>query len=562
MSKHWWQVFPVVLLTMAAAAPPADAAQESLSAVILRGVSARPGSAPSGTASPLVPGVRVESPARMWTELAFSDGSSIVLEPGADFTLQGFGRDPRTGHLVIRGSSGRGRLRVATSGNVEVVIQTGGTEVEVVAATAVILAGEKGSATLISGKNVEVRRGDRDDIIRRPGFAMAFEDGAVQRQSPQQLTAALDSFAPVAMGGGSANGVLIAEARANTTPATAGSLTYLNPNNAIGLSAASQQKGGGNAGGGGGSGNAGGGGGSGNAGGGGGSGNAGGGGGNFGGGGGNVGGGGGGNAGGGGGGGNSGGGGPRTSAPFPVLMASNLDYKPWSGSNIAAPGPNSGTSQINSVNSFGDAGDTSIATIAGWDGSKPDLNSGLSQFGTGRVRRFASNSSGFTTPRTDTGVVTLPSDNTPRPTGSLFQNISNNQLSANGTFYDAIANVGVVSLITLQSFVDPHNPSNRLRIRGDPGGAIAYQFGLAPRIYVSDNVTPNITYDYLQGPGKLDRAYDGSAVFEIALNPQMSNNGIVSALQGSAGLLVLRSANALPSPDPSLLADHASSPGD
>ena len=107
MSKHWLQVFPVVLLTMATAAPPADAAQDSLSAVILRGVSARPGSAPSGTASPLVPGVRVESPARMWTELAFSDGSSIVLEPTADFTLQGFEKDRRTGHLVVRGSSGR-----------------------------------------------------------------------------------------------------------------------------------------------------------------------------------------------------------------------------------------------------------------------------------------------------------------------------------------------------------------------------------------------------------------------------------------------------------------------
>ena len=115
MRKHWRHAFPVVLLTMAAAAPLSDAAQDSLSAVILRGASARPGSAPSGAASPLVPGVRVESPERMWTELAFSDGSSIVLEPGADFTLQGFGKDPRTGHLVIRGSSGRGSRPPAMS---------------------------------------------------------------------------------------------------------------------------------------------------------------------------------------------------------------------------------------------------------------------------------------------------------------------------------------------------------------------------------------------------------------------------------------------------------------
>src|SRR5205823_3521068 len=151
MRKHWWQSLLVVLSTMPAAPPVADAAQDNLSAVILRGASARPGSTSSGAASPLVPGVRVESPARMWTELAFSDGSSIVLEQGAAFTLQGFGKDPRTGHLVIRGSSGRGRLRIATSGNVDVVIQTGGTEVEVVAATAVITAGPKGSVTLISG---------------------------------------------------------------------------------------------------------------------------------------------------------------------------------------------------------------------------------------------------------------------------------------------------------------------------------------------------------------------------------------------------------------------------
>jgi hypothetical protein len=462
----------------------------------------------------------------MWTELAFSDGSSIVLEPRADFTLQGFGKNPRTGHLVIRGSSGRGRLRISTSGNVDVVVQTGGSEVEVVAATAVVLAGMNGSAILISGKSVEVRRGDRDDVLRRPGFAIAFADGAVQRLSPQQLSEALDSFAPVAMGGGPANAVLVAEAGATTAPATAGTLTQLNPNNSIaGLNAPNQGSGGSGGNSGGGSGGGGGG---------------------------NVGGGGGGNGGGG------GGGGPRTAIPF-SLAAANLSFGAPNGSTIAAPGANSGSSSINTVNSTGDTStagngatvgvgpvpDALIASIAGWNGSSADLNSGLSQFGTGRVRRFAPDTSGACNlARCDSGTVKINGKDT--PVNSLFQDISKKTLNANGqsTFYDAIANVGIVSLITLESVGKP-NPN-------DPAGGLAYQFGLVPRISVSDPVTPNMTYD-LKGNNTLNRTFNGSAVFEIALNPNTPNNGAVSALQGSNGVLVFKSASGLPSPNPSLL---------
>lgn len=437
MRRHWWQTLPVLLLSIGAAAPLVEAAQERLTAVVLRGASARPGSAPSGAASPLLPGVRVESPARMWTELAFSDGSSIVLEPGADFTLQGFGKNPRTGHLVIRGS-GRGRLRVATSANVDVVIQTAGTEVEVVAATAVILAGPKGSAALISGKSVEVRRGDRDDILRRPGFGMAFEDGSVQRLSPQQLTEALDSFAPVAMGGGPANAVLVAEAGATTAPATAGNLTPLDPNNTVtGLRTPNQQSSGGNPSGGG------------------------------------I--------------GPNGGGElppsppppPQPPPPIPPqpqprqsvawqLAENNLSYGPTSGSGIAAPQSGFSTSSINGNNIFNTndinaqkanigaadppLADGFIASIAGLKSDEsPDLSGGSSQFGSGRVRRFSRDGSGFTIPRSDTGMVTLPGDSTPRPIGSLFQNISGNTgaLNTNRPLYDAVANVGVVSLLIL-----------------------------------------------------------------------------------------------------------------
>src|SRR5215472_16014678 len=104
-------------------------AQPPLTAVILHGASTRPGSAQPGTPTVLTPGVRIESPRTSWTEIAFSDGSSIVLDPGADFTLQGIEKDPDTGHLVIRAASGRGRLRIETSDKVDVLLSTPGAQV-------------------------------------------------------------------------------------------------------------------------------------------------------------------------------------------------------------------------------------------------------------------------------------------------------------------------------------------------------------------------------------------------------------------------------------------------
>lgn len=54
-----------------------------------------------------------------------------------------------------------------------------------------------------------------------------------------------------------------------------------------------------------------------------------------------------------------------------------------------------------------------IASIAGLntDGT-PDLNTGLSQFGTGRLRRFAPDSSGLCNPLCDTGQVNINGSNT------------------------------------------------------------------------------------------------------------------------------------------------------
>jgi len=333
------------------------------------------------------------------------------------------------------------------------------------------------------------------------------------------------------MGGGPANALLVADVGATTAPATAGNLTQLNPNNAIGLSAPNQQPAGpgSSTGPGGPSGP----------------------------------------------GSSTGPGGPSgpsssagpggpSQPPQPpqpppppppqprqplsfLLAANNLTYGPSSGSNIAAPGGNTGTSSINGTNSFMDNGGGTVeggdALIAGLDSSSPNTNGGLSQFGTGRVRRFASGSSGVSTPRNDTGLVTL--NGATKPINSLFQNIAAASLNANGanTFYDAIANVGVVSLTILE----PNGKNDRFEN--------VYQQGVVPRVYVSDNVTPRINYvltpAQLTKSGNAEVTHDffGSAGFEVALAPNMPNNGQVSALQGGNGVLMLRSASGLPSPD-------------
>lgn len=241
-----------------------------------------------------------------------------------------------------------------------------------------------------------------------------------------------------------------------------------------------------------------------------------------------------------------------------------MSYGAPTSSNIAAPGASAGTSGINGSNSFGDSGQavvgggdpsTANALIAGLDSSSTDPGGnpigGLSQFGTGRIRRFALDSP--TTcglPRCDTGIVKV--NNASSPISSLFQNISNSKLDPASTFYDGIANIGVVSLLILQP-------------RGfaiDGSGAKVYQQGLIPRISVSDKDRPNIMYQFDTGNLSFHRAYNSSAVFEVALASKTNMNGDVlaankdvttpngnvTALQGGSGLLVLRAAASLPSP--------------
>src|ERR1700756_1527183 len=100
MTKRWSPMFPI-LFGLSAISGAAEA-QPGLTGVILHGASTRSGSAQPGTPTILTPGVRGESPRTSWTQISFSDGSSIVLDPGAVFTLQGIEKHPDSGHLVIR----------------------------------------------------------------------------------------------------------------------------------------------------------------------------------------------------------------------------------------------------------------------------------------------------------------------------------------------------------------------------------------------------------------------------------------------------------------------------
>lgn len=193
-------------LSGASATAPAN-----ISAFILRGRAVR-GTAAADPQAPtqLAPGMRVQSPAGTWTEIAFSDGSSIVLQAGADFTLQGITSE--NGRLVISGSASRGSLRASTSDGVELLIRTAGAEARVIGASAVIEAGANGSVTMLSGRRVTLRRNDGgEEIIRRPGFAVALDRGGPERRTRGQMAASLAPFAPVQVPDGEAPTQRVAE---------------------------------------------------------------------------------------------------------------------------------------------------------------------------------------------------------------------------------------------------------------------------------------------------------------------------------------------------------------
>lgn len=190
----------VLLLAGAAAfllpAGPANA-QAGLAPVVIRGASSASGSTPRQV-SDVVYGRSIQSPQGVWTEIVYPDGTSIVLEPGAEFTPQAPDTDASGGRSLLRGTSSRGRMRVATSDSADVVITTAGQTIRLISASGIVEAGEQGSVTLVSGRRITVRRdGGDEEVIRRPGFTLAFNNGGPRRQTREGLTAAIAPFAPV-----------------------------------------------------------------------------------------------------------------------------------------------------------------------------------------------------------------------------------------------------------------------------------------------------------------------------------------------------------------------------
>ncbi len=187
--RLWPQLIGSLLLL---GAPSLSLAQPALTAVILSGASlSRSGSAPAR----LSLGARIASPRNSWLEIAFSDGSSIVLGPGAYLTVHQLAFDPRTRRSRIVASAGGGKIRVETADDTEADFSIGDAEVRVIAAGAVLQTTPPGSVSMLSGRDVLVSQRSRQDTLRRPGFSVALDGSGPQRDSEQQLVAAVTAFA-------------------------------------------------------------------------------------------------------------------------------------------------------------------------------------------------------------------------------------------------------------------------------------------------------------------------------------------------------------------------------
>src|SRR4051812_46720166 len=79
-------------------------AQNVMTVLVLRG---KPDGNGTVAPAPLADGTRVES-TRPWTEIVFSNGSSIAFETDSDFTLQETSRAGGNAQAVIRGSASHG----------------------------------------------------------------------------------------------------------------------------------------------------------------------------------------------------------------------------------------------------------------------------------------------------------------------------------------------------------------------------------------------------------------------------------------------------------------------
>ena len=185
MSMSWrQQAFGVgVAALLTGISPGGSVAQSALTGTVLSGASL----SGAGGSARLVLGSRVTSPPRSWTEVVFSDGSSIVLGPGAELTVHQIASDRIS-------AAGSGQIRIVAMDGMAVELGTPGATVTVMAADAVLQAVPHGSVAMMGGREVVVSQGTRREALRRPGFSVTLDGSGTQRDSTRQIVAALAPF--------------------------------------------------------------------------------------------------------------------------------------------------------------------------------------------------------------------------------------------------------------------------------------------------------------------------------------------------------------------------------
>ena len=170
--------------------PHLAVAQSALTGTVLSGARLSGGAAGSAR---LGLGSRIVSPPRSWTEVVFSDGSSIVLGPGAELTVHQIASDLTSARSRVVASAS-GQIRIAAMDGTEVQLAIAGAEIRVVAADAVLQTVPHGSVAMMGGLEVVVSQRSRRDTLRRPGFSVALDGSSPRRDTTQQAVAELAPF--------------------------------------------------------------------------------------------------------------------------------------------------------------------------------------------------------------------------------------------------------------------------------------------------------------------------------------------------------------------------------
>ncbi len=399
----------------------------------------------AGGAPALEAGRWVTAPPNGWAEIVFPDGTSVAIEPGAEVRLLGVSDQPSGRHVRLEARGGR--IRVSAGRRTEILLQLpGGAELRLTGAAALVQAEPNGSAQLMDPGRMTLRRADgQEEVVRRPGFVVAFGSGGPQRQSQENIAAAAGLFAPITA----------AEVRTSTRSGNAPTVASPSETSLARPSLLAQRPGGtdqsqlqpppftppppapp-----------------------------------------------------------------PPTPPPAPSpragdsfsLASALLAGDATPGSTIAAPRANSNTSSIGSGTQITPDGQEGDLLLMGLSAIQPQ--------GTVRVRRFApAGASGDRSQRSDYGVVTPPGGSLApgQPAsgvaGAYFTNLAIGSLAItpDRTFYDATANVGVVVLRTFEPALQPFDDGHLVNV---------------PRYYLTDASTPSLTYSNTSlTTTRLDRA--------------------------------------------------------